>query len=264
MDICGTGGSEFDRFNVSTAVAFILGTLGIKICKHGNRGSRKPNGSFDFIEELGIPIDLNGECLSILLEKTNIAFIYARKFHPAMKNVVNARRLAGCRTIFNLAGPLSNPANIEHQIIGTVNKKYFSTLLKTARMLNRKKCITISGEPGIDELSISGESYFLTSWDNKEQKISPEDMNIKCIDYLNIPSGSSKENAIEFLKLIEGEGNVDLENMICANVGLALYCQYQYSIQDGIKMAKEAIKSKNVKKKYLEYKELSCLLIKNN
>jgi anthranilate phosphoribosyltransferase len=264
MDICGTGGGEFDRFNVSTVAAFILGTLGVKICKHGNRGSRKPNGSFDFIEELGIPIDLNGDCLSILLEKTNIAFIYARKFHPVMKNVVNARKLAGCRTIFNLAGPLSNPANIENQIIGTVNKKYFETLLSTARILNRKKCIAVAGEPGIDELSISGESIYLTSWDNIEHKIVPEDINLERINYSKIPSGNSKDNAIEFLKLIEGEGNIDLENMVCANVGLALHCQNECSIQDGIKRAKEVINSKLVKKKYIEYKELSCLLNQNN
>lgn len=88
FDLCGTGGSSLDRFNVSTSVAFILASLGVNVAKHGNRGSRKPNGSFDLLEELGINIDLNGNQLSDLLDKTNLAFVYARKFHTAMKNVV--------------------------------------------------------------------------------------------------------------------------------------------------------------------------------
>lgn len=216
FDVCGTGGSKVDRFNISTAVAFILASLGIKVAKHGNRGSRKPNGSFDLLENLGIPIDLNGDRLSDLLNKTNLAFVFANKFHPAMKNVTNARKIANQRTIFNLAGPLSNPANIKKQIIGTIDKSHFDLLLKTSISIGREKCLVVSGEPGIDELSISGVSNYKSSWeDDKLKEITPKQMGLAACDYSKIPYGNSDENAQQFMNLIEGSGNIYIEYMVC-------------------------------------------------
>ena len=133
---------------MSTVVAFILASLDYTVAKHGNRGSRKPNGSFDLLEAIGIPIDLNGKQLSELLENSNLCFIYARAFHPAVKNVANARKMVGRRTIFNLAGPLSNPANIKHQIIGTIDQNSFELLLSVAKNSGRDSCIAVTGHPG--------------------------------------------------------------------------------------------------------------------
>lgn len=258
LDVCGTGGSTGDRFNVSTAVAFILASMNIKVAKHGNRGSRKANGSFDLLEMLEIPIDLDGERLSYLLEKTNLAFIYARKFHPAMKNVANARKIAGRRTIFNLAGPLSNPANIHDQIIGTIDRNLFDTILKTSKTVGRKKCLTVSGHPEIDELSITGKSTYKTSWEDILIEISPKQLGIKECEPSKIPCGNAKENADEFFRLIAGNGNSYLEDMVCANAALALNCQNNsISILDGMCQVREVIRKGLVKMKFLEYKEMA-------
>ena len=258
FDVCGTGGSSGDRFNVSTAVAFILASLGIKVAKHGNRGSRKANGSFDLLEMLEIPIDLGGEKLSELLEKTNLAFVFARRFHPAMRNVALARQIAGRRTIFNWAGPLSNPAHIQNQIIGTIDKSFFNTILATCNILGRNKFLVVSGHPDIDELSITGSSTYKTSWENFPVELSPEQIGITKCDSSKIPCGDAKENATEFLKLITGNGNKFLEDMVCANAGLALYCQNNsISISDGITQSREAIHTGLVNHKFIEYKKMA-------
>ncbi|NRA37776.1 MAG: anthranilate phosphoribosyltransferase, partial [Planctomycetes bacterium] len=118
LDVCGTGGSGLSRFNVSTTVAFICAAHGIPVAKHGNRGSQRANGSFDLLDVLGIPFDFNGEQLKSVLEQTNLCFLFARSMHPAVGKVVPYRKAAGRRSIFNLAGPLANPADISHQIIG--------------------------------------------------------------------------------------------------------------------------------------------------
>ena len=105
VDVCGTGGSDLERFNVSTAAAFVLACTGLKIAKHGNRGSKRPNGSFDLLEALEVPFELDGDQVTHCLEQTGIGFLFARRFHPTMRKVVEARRLANRRTIFNLAAP---------------------------------------------------------------------------------------------------------------------------------------------------------------
>jgi len=257
MDVCGTGGSSVERFNVSTASAFILASLGIKIAKHGNRGSTKPNGSFDLLEELGIPIDLDGAALSACLEETGLAFINARKFHPAMKEVATARKLAGRRSIFNLAGPLSNPANITKQVIGTVDEKFMQILRDTAKAIGRETCLVVTGFPGIDELSVAGPSKILHA-QRILQGVRPEELGAEQSDYSQIPCGNAPENAREFLKLIDGAGQKNLEDMVCINAGLALYCEGRVDeLRRGTEEARSAIQGGIVKSKFLEYKKMT-------
>lgn len=264
MDVCGTGGVAIDRFNVSTVVAFILAALGLTVAKHGNRGSRKPNGSFDLLERIGIPIDLDGEQLSNLLEDTNLSFIFARRFHPAVKNVANARKMVGKRTIFNLAGPLSNPANIKYQIIGTVDPLSINLLLSTARSIGREYCIAVSGHPGIDEMSITGESQFKSTWEEIVRNTTPEALGLVRPACEQIPAGDVIENTKEFLMLIAGEGNPCLEDMICANAGLALMCyDTTLTIEQGMREARKAIHSGIVKEKVKEYSKKAMKLSKN-
>jgi anthranilate phosphoribosyltransferase len=257
MDVCGTGGSSVERFNVSTATAFILASLGVNIAKHGNCGSTRPNGSFDLLEELGIPIDLDGSALSACLEETGLAFIYARKFHPAMKEVAAARKLAGRRSIFNLAGPLSNPANITKQVIGTVDEKLMQILRDTAKAIGREACLVVTGFPGIDELSVAGPSKILH--DHRiQQEVRPEELGAETCDYNQIPCGNAPENAREFLKLIDGSGQKNLEDIVCVNTGLALYCEGKVDeIKRGTEEARNAIRGGTVKNKFLEYKKMA-------
>lgn len=257
VDVCGTGGSMVDRFNVSTTVAFILASLGIKVAKHGNRGSRKPNGSFDFLEELGVNIDVGGDVLSKCLDEISLAFIFARKFHPAMRAVAEARKMVGHRTIFNLAGPISNPANIRTQIIGTVDVDGLNLFVDVGKIIGRK-ILVVSGHPQIDELSICGVSVIAFSEGKKE--ITPEEMELKRCVCGEILCGDAKSNAKEFLKLIEGQGSRTLEDLICANAGLAIAFVENgenitmKNIKDGIGKAREAIRSGRVKEKFMVYK----------
>lgn len=258
IDVCGTGGSKLERFNVSTAVAFILASIGLRVAKHGNRGSHKSNGSFDLLEALGIPINLNGDQLSEILEKTGLAFLFAGKFHPAMKNVANARRIAEQRTIFNLAGPLSNPANINKQVIGTTDAGFFELLLESSKAVGRDKCLVVSGHPGIDELSITGDSTYRTTWSNSLFTVTPEQIGIERTISSKIPCGDADKNAKEFMKLMDGNGNAHLESMVCANAGLVMACNdTTLSIQDGTRMAKEAMHARQVKHKFDAYKKLA-------
>lgn len=262
FDICGTGGSAIERFNVSTSAAFILASLGIKVAKHGNRGSNKRNGSFDLLEELGINIEADGSVLSDCLENINLAFIYARKFHPAMKKAAEARKLVGCRTIFNLAGPISNPANIRKQIIGTADTTLIDVLIKTGLIIGREKHLIVSGYPKIDELSVSGESLIVLfdGSKTKTKKITPEQINIPRYGYNKIPCGDAGFNAQEFYKLINNLADKSLEDMVCANAGLALAFLSNSDvtaedIKNGTREARDAIRLGLMKKKFNEYKK---------
>ncbi len=257
FDLCGTGGSNLDRFNVSTAVAFVLGALGVKVAKHGNRGSKRPNGSFDLLEVLGINIDLDGERLSEILDETDLAFVYARRFHTAMRNVVNARQLANRRTIFNLAGPISNPANVTHQIIGVTDRNSISTMLNTLSLLNRERGVVVSGHPGIDEASISGDSEIADTIGTTAQ-LSPEDFGIQRLNYDNLPCGDADFNALEFWKLISGEGHVGIENMVCINASLSLFCTGSTdNLAEGVKLCRNVISKGKMKQTFDAYKNLS-------
>ncbi|MBU2530800.1 MAG: anthranilate phosphoribosyltransferase [Elusimicrobia bacterium] len=259
FDICGTGGSTVERFNVSTVVAFILASLGVKVAKHGNRGSHRPNGSFDFLEELGINIDVDGYVLSECLEKTNLAFIFARKFHPAMKMVAKARKIVDHRTIFNLAGPISNPANIKKQVVGTADKNMVDLLVKTGRLIGREECLVVSGHPGIDEISVSGISIVGGS-QTTIREITPEQIDTPRYDYDKIPCGDAKFNAQEFYKLINNSANNGLEDIVCVNAGLALAFFKKSNfiiedIKDGIRESRDAIRLGWMRKKFEEYKK---------
>jgi len=257
MDVCGTGGSGLDRFNVSTAVAFVLASLGVSIAKHGNRGSSKQNGSIDFLEALDIPIELDGKAASICLEEANLAFIYAKKIHPGLKKMVTSRSIAGCGTIFNLVGPLCNPANINKQVIGSTDEKLQQILFQTAMAIGREACIVVSGFPDIDEVSVAGPSKIMFAR-GIQREVFPQELGVKQCDYNKIPCGDAKRNAQEFHKIIEGDGNQALEDLVSINAGIALYCDDQVDdFCSGTIEARRAIRKGLVKDKFLEYKKMA-------
>ena len=260
IDLCGTGGSTGSRFNVSTAAAFVVSAIGGKVAKHGNRGSKNPNGSFDFLEALDVPVDLNGAALANLLDKTNLAFIYARKFHPVMSTVAAARKIANRRTIFNLAGPLSNPTKVKHQVIGTVDTAFSTILMEAALSLGRERVTVVSGHEGIDELSVSGPSSILKSWEQKQGKQiwEPSAIGLPAITGEEIPSGDAKTNAKIFLDLLEGKAPKSVEDMIAVNAALVLECaRLTPTIEEGYKISREIIKTGAAKKQFLKYRELA-------
>jgi anthranilate phosphoribosyltransferase len=221
LDVCGTGGSSRVRFNVSTTVAVILAAAGVPVAKHGNRGSQAPNGSFDLLEALGVPIDLPPSAWERLLRETGLCFLFARRMHPAVGAVVPYRKAAGRRTIFNLAGPLANPVAVSHQVIGTVEERTARVVAAALAELGGSTGLIVWGEPGIDEASISGETRFLTVAGGRHLEgvlPAPADR----VAYADIPGGDATVNARLFQAIIAGEERGPLRRMVCLNAGLAL------------------------------------------
>jgi anthranilate phosphoribosyltransferase len=259
-DLCGTGGSGHSRFNVSTAAAFVVSCLNVTVAKHGNKGSRRPNGSFDLLEELDIPINLDGEIIGDCLREVGLGFIYARRFHPIMRKVVNARKMANRRTIFNLAAPLCNPTDVKYQVVGTAHQSKLYVLAETCRLLGRKKSLVVWGAPGIDEISISGVTKIVevTEIGTREWEVSPSDFGIDLVDYSRIPGGDAKDNATVFRRLLDGTDNKEIKTLVALSSALVLSCTgFAPDLKSGYELAIEAILGGSMKRKFEEYKRFA-------
>lgn len=222
FDLCGTGGSGLTRYNVSTTVAFVAAAAGVPVAKHGNRGSRAPNGSFDLLEALEVPFTLSPENEALLLRETGVCFVFARTHHPAVGKAVGARKAAGGRTVFNLAGPLANPAPISRQIIGAVNEKTANVVAEALLELETEGALVVFGEPGIDEISVTGQTgYVQVSREGVARGVltGPPHPHL---DYSALPGGNADENARLFFSLLEGRETGPLLSMVCENAGAAL------------------------------------------
>jgi anthranilate phosphoribosyltransferase len=224
MDVCGTGGSQKARFNVSTSSAFVLAAKGIPIAKHGNYGSKSPNGSFDFLSALHIPFGQNEAELHTQFNHFNLCFLLARHHHPLMKNVASARKKAGSPTFFNLLGPLCNPAFPSHQIIGTPTPENAEKLAHTLLHLGTKSSLVICPTDGRDELSLTHPSHIyhihenqiaFVEFDPKCLKLSPfteSDLEMQDatqsadVFLLNCRNGSTKTPIVHWIALNAGAG----------------------------------------------------------
>ena len=260
IDSCGTGGSGLNRFNVSTTAAFVLSAGGVPVIKHGNKGSKRPNGSFDLLEKLDCKFDFGDDRLADVFTKTKVCFLFARTYHPVMKKVVTARQMANRRTIFNLSAPLCNPASPEYQILGTIDVEMGRQLAEVLRQLGRKRFLIVIGEPGIDEISISGATHIFEVVGDitKEYKITPSEFGITEQDYGTIPGGDNNENAEIFLSLLKNQTPQSILDLVCLNAGAAFYCFGRTdSIKAGFDLSKSLFAKGLVQKKFLEYKRLS-------
>ncbi|MBL7117904.1 MAG: anthranilate phosphoribosyltransferase, partial [Candidatus Syntrophoarchaeum sp.] len=157
VDVCGTGGDVIKTFNISTTAAFITACV-VPVAKHGNRSVTSKCGSADVIEELGVNLALSPRKIEECIEKIGIGFMFAPLHHQAMKNVMEVRQKLGMRTVFNILGPLTNPANATHQLIGVYDAALTDKIAKVLRILGLKKALVVHGEPGMDEVSISGKT----------------------------------------------------------------------------------------------------------
>ncbi|MCG9132957.1 anthranilate phosphoribosyltransferase [Candidatus Poribacteria bacterium] len=260
IDLCGTGGSGLDRFNVSTTAAFVLSAGGVPIIKHGNKGSKRPNGSFDLLEKLGCEFDFEDDRLTEIFARTKVCFLFARTYHPVMKKVVTARQMADRRTIFNLSAPLCNPANPQYQILGTIDVEMGRQLTEVLRQLGRKRFLIVIGTPGIDEISVAGPTQIFELADGiiKEYDIKPSDFEISERDYRTIPGGDNDENAEIFLSLLRNQTPEPILDLVCLNAGAVFYCFGRTdSIKEGFDLSKSLFAKGLVQEKFLEYKHLS-------
>ena len=257
VDTCGTGGDGQNTFNISTASAIVAATAGVKIAKHGNKSISSKSGSADLLEYSGINIDLDEEQAQKCFDDNGITFMFAPKYHKAMKNVANVRKNIKTRTIFNVLGPLSNPANANYQILGVYDKKLVLPIAKVIKDLGVKRAMVVHSEEGLDEISCEKDTYIA---ELNEGKISEYTINPKEFDLEILPLESLKVNTVEesfkiFMDMLNNENEAAV-NIVSLNAGSAIYISgVRDSLKEGIEFARELIISGKVLNKFEDIKK---------
>jgi anthranilate phosphoribosyltransferase len=247
VDTCGTGGDRLNTFNVSTISAFVVAAAGGKVAKHGNRSISSKCGSADIMEALGIKIELTAEEVSRQIEEIGLGFMFAPLFHPSMKNVIKQRREIGVRTIFNILGPLSNPADANYQVMGVYDKSLVEPLTKVLQNLGVKKAYIVHGLDGLDEVSITAETYVgeINESDINFYTVKPEDFGLKRANVSEIQGGDVECNKEIALSILQGKDYSSKTDFVALNSAFALkVIGLVDSIKDGIDLAKETIYNK--------------------
>lgn len=259
VDTCGTGGDLKGTFNVSTAVAFVVASLGVPVAKHGNRSITSKCGSADILESFGVKIDLEPEGVATCIKELNIGFMFAPKFHPAMANVVRPRKELKIRTIFNLLGPLTNPAGAKRQLLGVYSEELTEKTALVLKRLGSERAFVVHGKDGIDEISISDYTKIteLKDGEVKTYLVSPEDFGLRKAYISEILAGETlEENREIFRKVLSGEDKGAKRDVVALNSAFALACAGKVeSIKEGIELSLSSLKEG---KPY----ELLCKLVK--
>jgi anthranilate phosphoribosyltransferase len=243
LDTCGTGGDDSGSFNVSTCAAFVAAGAGARVAKHGNRAMTSRSGSADVLEALGAKIDLTPEQVKACIEHTGIGFMFAQAFHPAMKFVAPLRREIGIRTVFNLLGPLTNPAGAECQVIGVPRVDLVETIASVSRSLGSARALIVHGDDGFDEVSISAPTTIADMQDGaiKTYRISPEDADLQRHDISYLRGGSPQQNADELRLVLQGTPG-PLRDFTLINAAAALVAYGSATdIREGVLVAARSI-----------------------
>ena len=259
VDTCGTGGTNTNTFNISTTVAFVVSGAGLKVAKHGNRGVSSVCGSADVIKALGVNIDISHEKVKECIEKIGIGFLYAPLFHNAMKFAIGPRREIGIRTIFNMLGPLTNPANATCQVLGVYKEELTDKLASVLKNLDVKRAFVVYGMDTLDEITITGETKISELKDNKIKRyyIKPQDFGIKKARLSDIKGGSIEENAVIVKKVLMGEKGPK-QDVVLLNASAAFVAGgMARNFKDGIKIARESIESGKAMEKLKKLIELT-------
>ena len=245
VDTCGTGGTGVGIFNVSTAAAFIACACGAKVAKHGNRSATRSSGSADLLEHAGLSLELSPKDVSRCIEEVGVGFMFAPAHHSAMKHTVGPRKEMGLKTIFNLLGPLTNPAGALNQVIGVYAKKWVRPIAEVLKELGSNHVLVVHSKDHLDEISIAEETYVaeLINGSIKEYVIGPEDFGFikKPLDSLMVSSASESLSIIKQGLLNK---NYAASSMIAMNAGAALYASgVAGSLKEGVSVAKNCVES---------------------
>ena len=255
VDTCGTGGDSTGSFNISTTVAFVLAGLGVSVAKHGNRSVSSKSGSSDVLIELGLDINRTPEKAVECLDKVGVTFLAAPVFHSSMRFVAGARKEMGIRTIFNLLGPLSNPLNVDYQLIGVYDEAIAPIYRDTLIKLGIKAGAVVCGFP-LDEVSTIGETKIYAFNDNekKDFTINPEDFGLKRVNIEDIKGDDASVNAVIVRNILKNESTEAQKDIVLLNSAVILFIMGKAkSIEEGIKLSKESIESGSAYKKLEEF-----------
>lgn len=265
VDTCGTGGDGLNTINVSTAAAIVAAAAGVPVAKHGNRAVTSMSGSSDVLEALGIKVDLVPEHVKKTIEEIGIGFMFAPVFHPAMKRVAGIRKKLGVRTVFNILGPLTNPAGAKGQVIGVFDKRLCEPIACALAELGTEQALVVHGD-GMDEISNTGETYVAELKNGKVSTytLTPESLGMLRANPEDIVGGSPKENARDLLRIFKGQKGPK-RDLIVMNAAAALYVSgIVGSIRQAIPIAEDAIDSGKVMVKFNQFRNFTSGLYGQN
>lgn len=246
VDTCGTGGDGLNTFNISTTAAFITAGAGVPVAKHGNRSVSSKSGSADVLEELGVNINLECSEVSHCLDDVGIGFIFAPKAHTAMKHVAKARKDMGIRTVFNILGPITNPAMANGRILGIFDNNLADTMINTLKNLGVDRAFVVNSMEGLDELSVSGKSSVAELRDGEISKyiLNPEELGFKRSNVADLIGGDAKANAKILMDIIKGADNSARKDSAVINAAAAIVAGKKAdSLTEGIGLALDSIES---------------------
>ncbi len=246
MDNCGTGGDKSNSFNVSTTVSILLASCGVLVAKHGNRSITSNSGSADMLEALGVNLSLTLGKQALMLEETGFIFMFAVDHHPAMKHIMPIRKSIPHRTIFNILGPLSNPAHVKKQFIGVFDKAYVPIVAEALTKLQTKRAMVVSSADGMDEISISDVTYaaFVERGSVREFIFDPREYGFDLHPKQEVEGGNAVQNALITRGILNGEITGAKRDIVIINAAASLLVDgIVNSTEEGIEMAQEAIDS---------------------
>ena len=260
LEIVGTGGDGAHSFNISTTSVFILAAAGVKVAKHGNRAASSQCGTADCLEALGVNIHQSPEDCVRLLREVGICFMFAQKYHTSMKYVGSIRKELGFRTVFNILGPITNPASPSYQLLGVYDEYLVEPLAKVLTSLGVKRGVVVYGQDKLDEISISAPTTVCDfgGGEYKTYTIQPEDFGFERASKDDIVGGTPAENARITMDILTGNERGAKRNVVLMNAGAALYAAGKAdSIADGVKLAAEMIDSGKAAAKVAEFAKAS-------
>ncbi|MFA6171651.1 MAG: anthranilate phosphoribosyltransferase [Patescibacteria group bacterium] len=260
LDNCGTGGDGFSTFNISTVSAIVCAAAGIPVAKHGNRAASSECGSADVLEKLGVKINLDPDQAKECLKEAGIVFMFAPNFHPALRHVKDARAEYGKKTYFNILGPMLNPAQATHQLIGLADASKAGIIAKTLIQTGAKKVILVHGKEGLDEVSIGGDTELYTYENGRAARceINPRDFGLKLYNIEEIKGGGADQNAKIFLNVLNGKATEAQLNAVLLNSAAGMLAFGKAGkMEEGIKLAKDMIESGKALSKLKDFIEIS-------
>lgn len=257
IDIVGTGGDCANTFNISTAAAFVTCAVGVSVAKHGNRAASSKCGTADCLETLGVQLMLEPEKNAQVLKDTGMCFMFAQKYHPAMKYVGPVRKAIGVPTVFNILGPLTNPAENTYELLGVYSEELLETVAVALRELGLKGAMVVHGKDCLDEISLSAPTavYELKDGEITSYEITPEQYGFTRCKKEELVGGTPEENAQIIRDILSGKMTGAKRDAVVFNAGAAIHIVKGVSIEEGIRLANEAIDSGAAYAKMKEFVE---------
>ena len=245
IDTCGTGGDGVSTFNVSTVVAFVIAGAGVAVAKHGNRSVSSRCGSADVLETLGVRIELGPEEIGTCLDEIGIGFLFAPRLHPAMKYALTPRREIGIRTIFNVLGPLTNPASASIQLLGVYDPRLTETIAQVLSLLGTHRALVVHGADGLDELSTTGVNKVaqLHNGEITTYYLDPKELGLPSAKLAQLKGGLPEENARIMRALLQGEKGAKRDIVLLNAVAGLLVAEKAADFKEGLSLAAESIDS---------------------